>query len=286
MKEIVGVITKKNFVSDDVIKNVLAIVGGKEPRRLGQAGCDFSVNEFPGEHDLVNARRLQVDINFVQKRSREKQVVVVDMDGTLIKEESLDELSKLLDLKKEVRALTRQAMEGNMSFQASFRKRIKLLKGARQEHLEQCFKNKINIRDGAETLVRTMNARNAFTFLVSGGLEYFVSRVAQRLKFSSFVSNEVLYENGALNGEIKEPIVDDFAKYDVIKNVSNAFGVGLENIMAVGDGANDVRMLKAVQLGVAFKGKKVVKAAANIHVDHSDLTALLFLQGISEKYFR
>ena len=208
------------------------------------------------------------------------------MDGTLIKEESLDELSKLLDIRKEVGDLTNRAMQGEMPFRLSIQKRIKLLKGVRQEQLEECFRHQINLREGAEAFIKTMNARNALTILVSGGIKYFVSRVARRLKFSSFVSNEVACKNGILTGELKEPIVDDSTKFDVVKNVSNRCGVGVENIIAVGDGANDIRMLQGVGLGVAFRGKKIVKAATNIHIDHSDLTALLFLQGITEKFFK
>lgn len=286
MKDIVGVITKKNFVSDDMIKTVLTVIGGKDPRRLGQAGCDFTVLKPPNEHDLLKVRKLKVDINFVEKSNREKQIVVADMDGTLIKEESLDELSKLLDLRKEVGDLTNRAMQGDMPFRVSIQKRMKLLEGVRKEHLEECFRYHINLREGAEALIKTMNARNALTILVSGGIKYFVSRVARRLKFSSFVSNEVVCKNGILTGELEEPIVDDSTKFDVIKNISYRCGVGFENILAVGDGANDIRMLESVGLGVAFRGKKIVKAATNIHIDHSDLTALLFLQGITEKFFK
>ena len=282
----VGVITKKNFVSDDMLRTVLTIIGGKDPRRLGQAGCDFTVLKLPNQHDLLKVKKLKVDINFVKKCNREKQVVVADMDGTLIKEESLDELSKLLDLRKEVGDLTNRAMQGDMPFRLSIQKRVKLLKGVRQEQLEECLRHHINLREGAETFIKTMNARNALTILVSGGIKYFVSRVARRLKFSSFVSNEVACKNGILTGELKEPIVDDSTKFDVVKNVSNRCGVGVENIIAVGDGANDIRMLQGVGLGVAFRGKKIVKAATNIHIDHSDLTALLFLQGITEKFFK
>ena len=282
----VGVITKKNFVSDEMLKTVLTIIGGKDPRRLGQAGCDFTVLKPPNQNDLLKVRKLKVDINFVEKCNREKQIVVADMDGTLIKEESLDELSKLLDLRKEVGDLTNRAMQGDMPFRLSIQKRMKLLKGVRQEQLEECFRHHINLREGAEAFIKTMNARNALTILVSGGIKYFVSRVARRLKFSSFVSNEVACKNGILTGELKEPIVDDSTKFDVVKNVSNRCGVGFENIIAVGDGANDIRMLQGVGLGVAFRGKKIVKAATNIHIDHSDLTALLFLQGITEKFFK
>ena len=286
MTEIVGVITKKNFISDDIIKKVLTIIDGKNPRRLGQAGCDFTVVRPPNLHDLLTARKLKVDINFVEKLNREKQVVVVDMDGTLIKEESLDELSKLLDLRKEVEDLTNRAMQGSMPFRVSIQKRIKLLQGVSQKHLEECFMHHINIREGAEAFIKTMNARNALTILVSGGIKYFVSRVARRLKFSNFISNEMVCKNGILTGELEEPIVDESAKFEIINDISDRCGIGFENIMAVGDGANDIKMLQSVGLGVAFQGKKIVKAATNIHVDHSDLTALLFLQGITEKCFK
>tara|TARA_B100000902_G_scaffold218624_1_gene207748 strand:+ start:1752 stop:2612 length:861 start_codon:yes stop_codon:yes gene_type:complete len=286
MKEIVGVITKKKFVTDDIIKDILTILGGKNPVRLGESACEFCISELPSNEALETARDLKADINFVKKCNREKQVIVADMDGTLIIQESLDELAEFVGFSKVVADLTKQAMQGDLSFEISIRERVKLLAGVRQESLESCFQDRISLSDGAETLMRTMNARNAFTVIVSGGLKYFVSRVARSLKVSTFFSNDVATENGVLTGKLIMPIFDGLAKFKAVENVAKTYGVGLENIMAVGDGANDLEMLQAVGLGVANKAQKVVKMATNVHIDHSDLTALLFLQGISERYFK
>jgi len=286
MKEIVGVITKKKFVTDDIIKDILTILGGKNPIRLGESACEFCISELPSNEALETARDLKADINFVKKCNREKQVIVADMDGTLIVQESLDELAEFVGFSKVVADLTKQAMQGDLSFEISIRERVKLLAGVRQELLESCFQDRISLSDGAETLMKTMNARNAFTVIVSGGLKYFVSRVARSLNVPTFFSNDVATENGVLTGKLIMPIFDGLAKFKVVENVAKTYGVGLENIMAVGDGANDLEMLQAVGLGVAYKAQKVVKMATNVHIDHSDLTALLFLQGISERYFK
>ena len=286
MKEIVGVITKKKFVTDDIIKDILTILGGKNPIRLGESACEFCISELPSNEALETARDLKADINFVKKCNREKQVIVADMDGTLIVQESLDELAEFVGFSKVVADLTKQAMQGDLSFEISIRERVKLLAGVRQELLESCFQDRISLSDGAETLMKTMNARNAFTVIVSGGLKYFVSRVARSLNVPTFFSNDVATENGVLTGKLIMPIFDGLAKFKAVENVAKTYGVGLENIMAVGDGANDLEMLQAVGLGVAYKAQKVVKMATNVHIDHSDLTALLFLQGISERYFK
>ena len=134
--------------------------------------------------------------------------------------------------------------------------------------------------------MKTMNRRNIFTAIVSGGLHYFVSRVARILKVSTFFSNNVATENGVLTGKLVMSIFDGFAKFRAVEYIAKAYGFAFENILAVGDGANDLKMLQAAGLTVAYKGQKVVKMATNVHIDHSDLTALLFLQGISKRDFK
>ena len=286
MKEIVGVITNRISIGDELIKDVLAITAGSNPIRLGASGCEFSVDKLPSDQDLETVRNFKVDINFVNKGNREKQIIVADMDGTLINEESLDELAKLSGHAKEIKDLTIEAMNGSLPFNVSIRKRVKLLTGIPYKFLEECFENRISLSDGATALIRTMNARNALTMIVSGGLKYFVSRVAKILNVSTFVSNDIVSQNGILTGELVTPIIDEFAKFDVIRSIINKCGMRFENLMAVGDGANDVRMLQTSGLGVAYRGKEVVKSSTNIHLDHSDLRALLFLQGISEGHFK
>ena len=133
MREIVGVITKKDFVTDEIIKDILATLDGKNPVRLGESACEFSISELPSNVVLETARNLKADINFVEKCNREKQVIVADMDGALIIEESLDELAEFLGFTQEVVDLTKQAMQGYLSFEISIRERVKLLAGIRHE---------------------------------------------------------------------------------------------------------------------------------------------------------
>jgi len=286
MSEIIGVITKKQSISDNIVKDVLDIVGGREVRRLGEAGCEFCISKTPSFKDLETVKNLNVDINFVNKKNREKQVVIADMDGTLIKEECLDELAELAGITQQVSSITKKAMRGILPFDVSIRKRAELLKGVSCDLLENCYEDRINLSAGANTFIRTMNSRNTFTFIASGGLHFFVSRVANSLNASGFVSNDIKVENKVLTGELIFPIIDEIAKLNFIKTICNKYSIGFENMMALGDGANDIMMLKAVGIGVAYKSKKVVKDSTYIHIDYSDLTALLFLQGISEKHFQ
>ena len=147
----------------------------------------------------------------------------------------------------------------------------------RHELLESCFQDRISLSDGAETLMKTMNGRNAFKAIASGGLKYFVLRVARILKVSTFFSNDVATENGVLTGKLVMPIFDGLVKFKAVENIAKTYVVAFENILAVGDGANDLKMLQATGLSVAYKAQKVVKLDTNDHIDHSDLTALLFL---------
>ena len=285
MDELIGIITKEDFLNDDLIKDVLFILGGKYPLRLGEAGCQFSICNNYSFSDLKIVRTMKVDVNIISKTNREKQILVADMDSTLIKEECIDELAKFTGLSEKILEITNSSMNGKIHFSDSFIKRTELFKGVKLNILEECFDQCINLSRGAKTLVNTMKSRNARTYIVSGGYNFFVARVAKLLKVSDYYSNDVIIQDNMFSGKVKKPIIDEMGKLDLVKKICKKSNLNIKNVIAVGDGANDIKMLESVGYGIAFKSKKIVKSCTDIHIDHSDLTSLLFLQGINQKHF-
>ena len=223
---------------------------------------------------------------FIQPvHGREKKLLIADMDATIIEQECLDELAGFAGLKPQVSAITEQAMRGELDFEAALRQRVAMLKGLPLATLEKTLFERISLTQGANTLVPTMNARGAMTALVSGGFTFFTHRIAQALGFQDNQGN-VLGEDGPLlDGTVGEPVLGKQAKRDALHMQCDNLGISPGQALAVGDGANDLAMLEAAGTGVAFHAKPAVAAAAKFRIDHGDLTALLYLQGIAAKDF-
>ena len=285
MNELIGIITKENYLSDDLIKDVLCVIGGYDPFRLGEAGCQFSLKDYFNISNLAKVRSMKVDVNIVSKINQEKQLLIADMDSTLINEECIDELARFTGFSDNVFKITKAAMNGKILFADSLIKRTELFKGISLDILDNCFNNCISISNGAKTLISTMNSRNARTYIVSGGYKFFVNKVANLLNVTDYFSNDVIVKNRVLSGKLKKPIIDEIQKYNLIKSICKKHNLSVKNVISVGDGANDIKMLANTGHGVAFKSKNIVKKNTNIHIDYSDLTSLLFLQGINEKQF-
>lgn len=216
---------------------------------------------------------------------RRKRLLIADMDSTMVTSETLDELAGEAGLKEEISAITRRAMNGELDFEGALRERVGMLKGLALEALERTWASTV-LMPGAEELVATMRAHGARCALVSGGFTFFTGRVAERLGFHEHYSNTLLHEGGRLTGQVGEPILGRNAKLVTLKRLAAEEGIDLAASLAVGDGANDLDMLGAAGLGVAFKAKPVVAAAARARVDHADLRALLFAQGYPAEAFR
>jgi phosphoserine phosphatase len=216
---------------------------------------------------------------------RRKRLLIADMDSTMVTSETLDELAGEAGLKEEISAITRRAMNGELDFEGALRERVGMLKGLALEALERTWAT-TTLMPGAEELVATMRAHGARCALVSGGFTFFTGRVAERLGFHEHYSNTLLHDVGRLTGHVGEPILGRNAKLVTLKRLAAEEGIGLAATLAVGDGANDLDMLGAAGLGVAFKAKPVVAAAARARVDHADLRALLFAQGYRAEAFR
>ncbi len=226
-----------------------------------------------------------VDIFLTKPRGRRKAVLVADMDSTIVTAETLDELAGFAGIKDQIAAITARAMNGELDFHAAIRERVGLLKGLPVTALEETWKG-IEYCPGARTLVATMNAFGATTALVSGGFNFFTARVAAELGFAIHRANTLLDDGAALTGEVGEPILDKNAKLASLNEIAAQRGVQLSATLSVGDGANDLPMLKAAGLGIAYHAKPVVAAEVVNKVVHTDLTSLLFAQGYPASSFK
>ena len=213
------------------------------------------------------------------------RLLICDMDSTIIDEECLDELADLAGFGEEVRTITAAAMAGEMDFEEALRTRVKLLKGKPVSLLQDCFEDRIHLNKGVRVLTRTMRAKGAATALVSGGFTFFTSRVAQLAGFTDHQANEILEENGILTGEVASPVLGSEAKAEALQSYCEAQNITPEQVLALGDGANDVAMVKAAGLGIAYRAKPVLAQAAKAQIRHTDLTTALFFQGFRRKEF-
>ena len=221
-----------------------------------------------------------VDANLVPAAGRRKRLLIADMDSTIIGVECIDELADFAGVKPEVAAITERAMRGELDFEAALDARVALLAGLPESVLAECYAERVRLNPGAKTLVRTMAALGAETALVSGGFSFFTARVAAEAGFTRNQANTLLVADGKLTGRAARPILGRAAKLAALAAIAAELGFGPEAAIAVGDGANDLDMVAAAGLGVAYRAKPALAAGADARLDHSDLTALLALQGI------
>jgi phosphoserine phosphatase len=216
-----------------------------------------------------------VDVIVQPLTHRVKRLLIADMDSTLIECECIDELADYAGIKPQVAAITEAAMRGDLDFVAALDARVALLGGMDAVVLDQCRRERIRLMPGARELVATMRANGARTVLVSGGFTAFAGPVGTELGFDRVVANTLMVEGGKLTGVVARPVVDGAIKLAELR----AGGMALADCLAVGDGANDIPMLCAAGLGVAYRAKPATIAAAPAAVRHGDLTALLWAQG-------
>lgn len=233
---------------------------------------------------VVEEAGVAADVVAQPAADRRKLLLVADMDSTIVTGETLDELADFAGLKDKIAAITARAMNGELDFKEALRERVGMLKGLSSDALEQCF-TRVEYTPGAETLVRTMAANNAHCILVSGGFKFFTSRVAAHCGFHMDRSNDFIIDNGKLTGAVVEPILDRETKLQTLIGAAAERRLPLSRTLAVGDGANDLEMIKAAGLGVAFHAKPSVAAEARVRIDHGDLTALLYAQGYRRSEF-
>jgi len=226
-----------------------------------------------------------IDIFVQPLAGRRKKLLLADMDSTMIGQECIDELADFVGLKEHVAAITERAMRGEIAFEPALRERVALLAGLDSSVVDKAIEERITLTPGGRALVQTMKAHGAYTALVSGGFTVFTSRVGEAIGFHENRANTLLMENGRFAGQVLEPILGKAAKLATLKELAATHDLALEETLAIGDGANDLAMLEAAGLGVAFHAKPAVAAAAQARVDHSDLSALLYAQGFAKRDF-
>ena len=219
------------------------------------------------------------------KASRRKKLLVSDMDSTVIGQECLDELADFAGLKAEISAITERAMAGELDFEGALTARVGMLKGLGLEALEKCYASRISLNPGARTLVETMKAHGARTVLVSGGFTYFTSRVAMDAGFQDHRGNTLVDDGAALTGEVGMPILGREAKLSALQEEAAGIGISLADTLTMGDGANDLAMIEASGLGIAYHAKPIVAAKAHAAIQITPLTTALYFQGYSANEF-
>jgi phosphoserine phosphatase len=233
--------------------------------------------------DLVAGR--PIDVAQIPLANRRKRLLIADMDSTMIEQECIDELADAVGIKAEVAAITARAMNGELDFEDALRTRVQLLKGLARARIEEVRRERITFAPGGRALVQTMKAYGAYTSLVSGGFTFFADFIAKRIGFDEAMANILEFDGDVLTGTVSPPILGREAKLSRLQTLAAYHDIPIAATLAVGDGANDLDMIKAAGLGVALHAKPVVAAEAQVRIDHGDLTALLSLQGYSDEEF-
>jgi len=228
-----------------------------------------------------------VDIVVQPDEPRWKRLFVADMDSTIIGQECIDELADYAGLKEKVARITERAMQGELDFPGALRERVRLLAGLDESELKRCLNERVRVTAGAETLVQTMRAGGSSCLLVSGGFLSFAEPVARTVGFDRVRANRLVFAGGKLSGEVGDPIVDGIAKRDALIEARDMLGLKAEDVLAVGDGANDKLMVEEAGLGVAFRAKPALVEVADAELRHHGLDALLWMQGVRRRdWFR
>jgi len=242
--------------------------------------------QFTGE--LASARWAlsgldDADVVVQEEEPRFRKLLVADMDSTMIGQECIDELADFVGLKREVAEITERAMQGKLDFKAALRERVALLSGLEEDAIARCLAERVVPNPGSATLVRTMRVGGAQTLLISGGFLSFAEPVGKMIGFDRVKANRLLFDGSQLNGKVGDPIVDAETKRASLIEAREQLGLRPEQVMAIGDGANDKLMVEEAGLGVAYRAKPALAEVADARLDHHGLDALLWAQGIRKK---
>jgi phosphoserine phosphatase len=280
-------------LDDAAIALAVGVLATAQDVRVLDPGIAVDIPFTPGgADDKALAERLRtaltdllVDVVVQPLAGRRKKLFVADMDSTMIEQECIDELADYVGLKAHVAAITERAMRGEIAFEPALRERVALLKGLPVAVVEDVIDKRITLTPGGRTLLATMRANGAHTCLVSGGFTHFTDPIAAMLGFDEHRGNTLIVKDGKLAGRVQEPVLGRDAKVATLVELRERLGLSPEDTLAAGDGANDIPMIEAAGLGVAYHAKPKVAEAAHARIDHGDLTALLYLQGYARTDF-
>ncbi|PVH27746.1 phosphoserine phosphatase SerB [Pararhodobacter oceanensis] len=262
--------------------------GGGEARWLNPGiAAEFDLGAMPDTRWTTweDLQALGIDLCVQPAAGRRKAMLLADMDSTMIEQECIDELADMAGVGAHVSEITARAMNGELDFEAALRERVGLLEGLAEGIIAQVLSERITFMPGGKALIATMKAHGGHAALVSGGFTGFTEAVARDLGFDEHRANTLLAQDGMLTGEVAKPILGRQAKVDALNDITARLGLTPAQVIAVGDGANDLGMLDLAGAGVALHAKPAVAAQCDLRVNHGDLTALLYLQGYSVEEF-
>ncbi len=275
-------IAPKGVLEPALVENLRNAWGGGDAVWLSpDEAAEFTVENVPGNQWKVweDLQALQVDLVIQPAGGRSKKMLLADMDSTMIQQECIDELADAAGKGDYVKAITARAMNGELDFEEALIERVALMKGLDAKVIGEVLESRITYMPGGAALVATMRAGGAYCALVSGGFTAFTEKVAAELGFDENRANTLLIEGGKLSGDVGRPILGRQAKVGALEEITKRLGISEADVIAVGDGANDLGMLGRAGTGVALHAKPAVAAECDVRINHGDLSALLYLQG-------
>ncbi|MGG9999882.1 phosphoserine phosphatase SerB [Pseudovibrio ascidiaceicola] len=282
----------KPAVTEDLVEKVSALLPTTPQVKVlnPHIAVDLTIEGHAEPEELESSIRTNladapVDVFIQPQNGRRKKLLIADMDSTMIQQECIDELAAELGLKEKISEITESAMRGEIEFEPALRQRVALLKGLGTDVIGKTIESRITLTPGGRELVQTMKANGGYAALVSGGFTSFTQKIAEIIGFDENKANILLEAEAKLSGEVAEPILGKQAKLDRLNELTEEKSIVLEDVIAVGDGANDLAMICAAGLGVAFHAKPKVAAEARAKINYGDLTALLYIQGYSHDEF-
>jgi phosphoserine phosphatase len=278
-------------VTPELASSAQAAVGASGIDWLDEGvACDIALPKGAERASAIEALRdrlalAPVDVVVQPAAGRRKKLLMADMDSTMIDQECIDELAAEVGLKAHVAEITRRSMNGEIAFEPALRERVALLAGLATTVVDRIVERRLTLASGGPALVATMKAHGAWTALVSGGFDLFTRPIGAKLGFDEQRANRLIEAGGKLTGEVAEPILGRLAKAEALREIAARLGLSPDEAIAVGDGANDLDMIRLAGIGVALHAKPAVAAEAGARIDHGDLTALLYIQGYRREAF-
>ncbi|SHH45889.1 phosphoserine phosphatase SerB [Cognatishimia maritima] len=270
------------------VENLRNAWGGGDAQWLatGEA-AEFALGQIPDNlEDVWTALQAEkIDLILQPAEGRKKQMLIADMDSTMIQQECIDELAAEAGVGARVAEITAKAMNGELDFEGAIDERVGLLKDLPESIIDHVLQTRIEFMPGGKALVQTMKANGAYAALVSGGFTAFTAKVAAELGFDENRANTLEIADGVLTGKVVRPILGQEAKLEALNEITAKLGISPADALAVGDGMNDLLMLKTAGTGVALHGKPALQAKCKVKINHGDLTALLYLQGYAKSEF-
>ena len=285
---VVSLIAKPGGLAPDLAVSLRNAWGGGDLDWLApDEAAEFTLDVKPDNlWDVwADVQKLGVDLVLLPAKGRRKKVLIADMDSTMIEQECIDELADAAGVGDRVKAITKRAMNGELDFDGAVRERVGLMAGLDAGMIDKVLAERITYMPGGDVLLATMKAGGAYAALVSGGFTMFTAAVAARLGFDENRANTLLAEDNVLTGAVGEPILGRDAKVEALEEITQRLGLSDADVVAVGDGANDLGMLGRAGMGVALHAKPAVAAECDVRINHGDLSALLYLQGFAKSEF-